>query len=153
MTEAPTSDATLLGVPTEVGVVKALPAPHAKPLWLRSLQGLHRTSVAVTFLLLSATLTVYGFSVYEQQRWSEEYQKLEALRRSEQQLHAVNEVLKHQIATAAENPDSGLAPQHPEDMIFLQPSPERPAPPAAESAPNRGLAPGHKSGADAPLGY
>ncbi|MGE5655506.1 MAG: hypothetical protein ACM37W_02610 [Actinomycetota bacterium] len=151
-TRVPTPEQAGSAATAGVSVVKALPVLQTQPLWLRSLQGLQRTTSVITFVLLSATLSVYGLSVYSQQRWSEEYQKLETLRRNEQQLNAANEVLKHQIATAAENPDSGLTPQHPEDMIFLQPAPERPAP-SREIVPNRELTPSLKPGSDAPLGY
>jgi hypothetical protein len=135
-------------VPTKVASVKILPNHQLKPVWLRSLLSLQRTSSAIAFLLLSCTLTVYGWTVYGQQRWSEEYQKLETLRRSEQQLSAASVVLKHQIATAAENPETGLAPQQPEDMIFLEPALERPTP-AANLDPQST----QKSASETPLGY
>ncbi|MDF0553978.1 hypothetical protein [Kamptonema sp. UHCC 0994] len=134
--------------PTKVAAVKILPNRQLKPVWLRSLLSIQRTSSVITFLLLSCTLTVYGWTVYGQQRWSEEYQKLETLRRSEQQLSAASVVLKHQIATAAENPETGLAPQQPQDMIFLEPAPERQVP-AANLDPQST----QKSTGETPLGY
>ena len=136
----------------KVAAVKVLPNTQLKPVWLRSLLGIQRTSSVVTFLLLSCTLTVYGWTVYGQQRWSEEYQKLETLRRNEQQLSAASVVLKHQIATSAENPEAGLAPQQPEDMIFLQPAPERRSPQSAPVANPEPLS-APKAFGQIPLGY
>jgi len=137
---------------TKVAAIKVLPNPQLKPVWLRSLLSLQRTSSVVTFLLLSCTLTVYGWTVYGQQRWSEEFQKLETLRRNEQQLSAASVVLKHQIATSAENPEAGLPPQQPEAMIFLQPAPERRAPQSAPAANQEPLSV-PKAFGKIPLGY
>lgn len=117
----------------KTNTLKVLPHSPQKPVWLQSLQSLQRTSSIVALVLLGTALSFYGSTVYSQQRWSEEYQKLETLRRSERQLSAAGEALKHQIAATAENPETGLVPQHPENMIFLQPAPERPAPQTAMS--------------------
>lgn len=107
----------------EASALKVLPNSRFQPAWLRSLlQVQHASSVAV-MLILGGALSLYGLTVYSEQRWSQEYQKLETLRLREQQLSAASEVLKHQLAKEAENPETGLASQKPGEMIFLEPVP------------------------------
>lgn len=139
-------------VATKVAAVKVLPNRQLKPLWLRSLLSLQRTSSVLTFLLLGCALTIYGSTVYDQQRWSEQYQKLETLRRNEQQLNSASVVLKHQIANTANDPATGLRPQQSGDMIFLVPAPERPAP-TSVTAGNAQPQSAQKSVTKIPLGY
>lgn len=133
-------------------VVKVLPNPQWQPLWLRSLVGVQQASTVALVLLLGTALSVYGLTVYGEQRWTVEYQKLETLRRSEQQLNAASEVLKHQLAKDAENPSTGLAPQKPAETIFLAPLPENRSP-MADAVPNSQPALKHQSAVETPLGY
>lgn len=102
-----------------------MPDRQWQPVWLQSLLRVERASSAAVVLLLGGALALYGLTVYSQQQWSQEYQKLETLRLREQQLTAASEVLKHQLAKEAQNPETGLAPQKPADTIFLQPVPDR----------------------------
>jgi len=123
-----------------------LPAHPASPLWVRVLTVAQRTSTVVTFSLVASALTVYGWTVYSQQMWGKEYQRLEALQRQERQLTTANEVLKDQMAQEAEDPASGLSIPDPTHAIFLQPAPlVQPAPVQAAPAP--------KPIQTAPLGY
>lgn len=133
-------------------VVKVLPNPRWQPLWLRSLVGVQQASTVGVVLLLGTALSLYGLTVYGEQRWNVEYQKLETLRRSEQQLNAASEVLKHQLATEAQNPDTGLAPQKPAETIFLAPVPESRSHLAAP-VPNSESALKHRGDVETPLGY
>lgn len=61
--------------------------------------------------------------------WNQQSRQLESLRRTEQQLAAANEVLKHQMAQQAERPGMGLVAPDPAQMIFLEPAPPRYVPP------------------------
>ena len=106
----------------EASVLKVLPNSRFQPAWLRSLVQVQRASSVAVMLLLGGALSLYGLTVYSEQRWSQEYQKLETLRLREQQLSAASEVLKHQLAKEAENPETGLASQKPGEIIFLQPA-------------------------------
>lgn len=106
--------------------LKRLPSSQSAPLWFNLLVGLQRGSSVVTFLLIAAVLVVYGWTVYSQQLWSQEYRKLENLQRQERQLTAKNEILKNQLAQQAERPEAGLVPHTPKDTIFLEPAPQRP---------------------------
>ena len=131
-------------------VLKVMPDRQWQPMWLRSILRVERASSVAVVLLLGGALTIYGLTVYSEQRWSQEYQKLETLRLREQQLSAASEVLKHQLAKEAENPETGLTHQNPADTIFLQPALERRSPVAT---PNSDPALKHGAGAETPLGY
>jgi hypothetical protein len=61
-------------------------------------------------------------------KWTEKYQRLEKLRRNEQQLSIANELLKNQIAQQAESADTDTTAQNNVKRIFLEPAPSRPAP-------------------------
>ncbi|WP_445173637.1 hypothetical protein [Microcoleus sp.] len=130
-------------------VLKVLPA-RQQPLWLRSLLQAQRASSVVAVMLLGGALSLYGLTVYGEQRWSQDYQKLETLRLQEQQLSAASEVLKHQLAKEAQNPETGLAAQKPGNTIFLQPAPETRSPLAT---PNSEPALKNRVGVQTPLGY
>jgi hypothetical protein len=133
-------------------VLKVMPDRQWQPMWLRSLLRVERASSAAVVLLLGGALTLYGLTVYGEQRWSQEYQKLETLRRGEQQLSAASEVLKQQLAKEAENPETGLARQKPADTIFLRQAPENRSP--VVTAPNsEEPALKNRSGVETPLGY
>lgn len=127
--------------------VEKLPSQQSLPLWLRSLLFLQRGSNIASFCLISATLALYGWTVYTQQLWSQEYRKLEKLQRHERLLTSTNEVIKNQLAKQAERPDTGLVAPNPANMLFLPPAPQRPPKeaPSATSDP--------KPAPNMPLGY
>ncbi len=125
--------------------VKRMPSQDQTPKWLRSLFLMERFSIAITFVLAGSALMVYGWTVYAQQLWGKEYQKLDSLRRNERQLTTNKEVLKDKIAKEANRPGSTLTPQTPNSMIFLNPA--QPRPDAKAPAPSPQAAP------IAPLGY
>ena len=126
--------------------VQSFPTSQSTPLWLRVLTAAQRTSTVVTFSLVASTLAIYGWTVYSQQLWGTEYQRLESLQRQERQLTAANEVLKNQMAQEAEDPASGLTMPDPTSAIFLQP-----APPTQSAMPQ--AVPTPKPVRAAPLGY
>lgn len=115
-----------------LGVVPHASAPVQRilprrplPAWLRLLIRLQRGSLIVTFILVSAALVVYGSTIYMQQHWSKEYNKLKSMQRSERQIAAVGASLKNQLIQQAEQPGSGLVPRTPEHSIILERAPER----------------------------
>lgn len=120
---------TVTGIPTGVvgqKVEKLKLSQPAQPLWLSSLLFLQRSSDIITFFLVAATLTIYSWTVYTQQQWSQEYGKLQKLQRDERQLTTTNAVIKDQLAQQAEKPGTGLVPPTQANTIFLQPAPQRP---------------------------
>lgn len=118
-------------LPTVVNqqVVTSLPRTQPLPTWLKLLLNAQKASSVTLFVLVIATLTVYGWTVYVQQRWGQEYRQFETLKKQERQLISGNEALKNQIAKQAESPLSGLTVPDPNNAIFLTPA----APRAAEA--------------------
>ena len=139
--QSPTAhSSTVTGMPLgTVGqnVEKLKLSQETQPLWLSSLLFLQRSSDVITFLLVAATLTIYSWTVYTQQQWSQEYGKLQKLQRDERQLTTANAVIKDQLAQQAEKPGTGLVPPTQANTIFLQPAPQRPF----HTAPNQSTEP------------
>jgi hypothetical protein len=103
-----------------------------------------QTASLMTLLLAAGVLITYGWTVYIQQRWGQQYDRLETLKKQERQLISANEVLKNQMADQAENPKSGLLLPDPSNAIFLTPAPQRPevkptTVPSTEPSPTRPL--------------
>jgi hypothetical protein len=120
---------------------------QSTPAWLSPLLFLQRSSDILTFVLVSSTLTLYAWTVYTQQQWTQEYRKLETLQRDERHLTTTNEVIKNQLAQQAEKPSTGLVTPTPAKTIFLQPAPQR----HSLATPTKAVDPELPS--KAPLGY
>lgn len=103
--------------------IPVMPDGSKVPLWLMRWNSLHRHTAVITFLLVSSTLVVYGWTVYSQHLWSRSYQKLQDLQRDERQLTKHDEILKNKMAQEAEKPRSGLVSPTPANTIFLEESP------------------------------
>ena len=105
-------------------VQKLSTSSQQMPVWLRSLSFLYKGSSVIAFCLITINLAVYAWTVYIQQLWSQEYQKLENLQRDERNLVATNETLKNKLAKKAENPEIGLVAPNSKNTIFLKSAPE-----------------------------
>ena len=118
---------------------QADPIPRAfrpqHPLWLTLLLWTQRSSSLVTLALGAAILATYGWTVYIQQQWGRDFDRLEAMKKQERQLISTNEVLKNQMAEQAEKPTAGLLLPDPSNAIFLTPAPQRPDVKASPKAP------------------
>jgi len=110
-------------------VVRSLPNSRYRPLWVRSLVSGQRFSSTLAVGLALSVLTVYGQTVYSQQLWDQEYQRLETLRRLERQLKMANAVLKEQVAQQAVSPLAGFVQPTIANTIFLPLDPRPVAPP------------------------
>ncbi|MFB2978550.1 hypothetical protein [Microseira sp. BLCC-F43] len=110
---------------TDRETAKLVPQSESMPVWLTWLIRWQRRSSVVTFFLVSATLAVYGGTVYTQQLWNREYRQLETLQLQQRQLTAASEVFKKQLADQAEQQGTGLVPATPNTNIFL-PTQEQP---------------------------
>lgn len=89
--------------------------------WLLRLHKVNRYSSVLAFVLVVATLIVYGWTVYSQELWSQSYRKLKNLQRHERQLNTANATLTSKIAQEAEKPDTKLVSPTSETTIFLPP--------------------------------
>ncbi len=95
------------------------PSNTTIPQWLLRFYNLYHYSCLGTFLLVVAVLVVYGWTVYSQKLWGQNYQKLQELQRDERQLTKTNEVLKNKMAQEAAKPNAGLLSPNPKKTIFL----------------------------------
>jgi len=133
--------------PLKAGAVKSLPvAPASSPL-RRTLAQIHLVSSVLAASLVSLTLVGYGTSVYVDRQLDQATRRLSQLQRSEQQLTTSSAILTRHMAQQAEDPATGLQPPKPDQVIFLQPAPQRPAQTPADSSA------GASFRADRPLGY
>ncbi|WP_414551930.1 hypothetical protein [Anabaena sp. CCY 0017] len=101
------------------GSLPMMPTSGAAPSWLIRLYSSHRYSSVVTFLLVVATLCVYGGTVYSQKLWSQGYNRLQDLHLHERQLTTTNATLKNKMAEEAEQETGGLVSPTPARTIFL----------------------------------
>ena len=99
--------------------VPVVPTAEALPIWLLRLCRVHRYSSIVTFLLVAVALVVYGWTVYSQEQWNQDFRRLQNLQRNERQLTTTNAMLKNKMAEEAERPSAGLVSPTPDKTIFL----------------------------------
>ena len=92
------------------------------PWWLLRWQNFQRYSSIAAFLLVMANLTVYGWTVYAQQLWSQNSRKLQELQRQERQITTANETIKNKMAKEAEKPTAGLVAPTPDRTVFVSPT-------------------------------
>lgn len=132
--------------PLNAGSVKSLPVATAPSPLRRTLAQVHVVSSVLAASLVSLTLVSYGTSVYVDRQLDQATRRLSQLQRSEQQLTTANAILTRHMAQQAEDPTTGLEPPKPDQVIFLQPAPQRPAQAAEEPATAL-------NSVDRPLGY
>jgi hypothetical protein len=113
-----------------------VPTAQALPTWLLRLYTIHRYSSIVTFLVVAVALVVYGWTVYSQEMWSQEFRRLQNLQRNERQLTTTNAMLKNKMAEEAEKPTTGLVSPTPDRTIFLPSASSTPSPISTNAKPN-----------------
>ncbi|WP_422665603.1 hypothetical protein ACOWPH_17715 [Anabaena sp. PCC 7938] len=126
-----------------------MPTAEAAPIWLLRLNSVYRYSSAAAFLFVTATLVVYGWTVYSQELWSQAYRTLQSLQRNERQLTTTNATLTSKMAEEAEQAAAGLVSPSPGGTIFLPPTSNRPNSLPSTTVSNTETQPQTKS----PMGY
>jgi hypothetical protein len=108
--------------------VKRLPRANAfpLPLWLRVLMSTQKLSIVVTVLLTMSVFAIYGWTVYAQEQWNQQYKKLEQLKRQERQLTAAEGSFDNDMLRSVQKKPGELVRERPEQSIFLQAAPLRP---------------------------
>ncbi|MEB3289926.1 MAG: hypothetical protein VKI82_08420 [Leptolyngbya sp.] len=121
------SKATIGGLRSlQAETVRSLPvATTPRPL-RRTLTQLHLTSSVLASCLVGLTLVSYGTSVYLDRQLNQATRRLSQLQRHEQQITTANASLTRHMAQQIEQPETGLQPPKPDQVIFLQPAPQRP---------------------------
>ena len=136
--------------PSASATVQVLPATAAIPIWLKGLMGTQKVLTPLTVLLVGAMAAAYGWTVYTQQAWGEQYQRLQYLTRQERQLIAADEMYKNQLAQEAISPSSGLVTSTLSNTVFLE---APPPPPAAVVVPSSPVSEEAIPPLDRPFGY
>ncbi|TAF06101.1 MAG: hypothetical protein EAZ77_12850 [Nostocales cyanobacterium] len=121
----------------------------AAPIWLLRLHAVYRYSSVGAFLFVAATLVVYGWTVYSQERWSQAYRTLQSLQRNERQLTTTNAALTRKMAEEGEEPAAGLVSPTPGGTIFLPATSHSRRSASSPTIPNSTAQPQTSS----PLGY
>ncbi|MEO1145203.1 MAG: hypothetical protein AAFY26_06365 [Cyanobacteria bacterium J06638_22] len=123
----------------------------AKPIpgWLRAMAIAQGIALPLTFAMVGIMGIVYGWSVYTQQRWSQNYDQLDQLWQREQQLLAADEAFKNELAQQAMNENNALVVSDLNSTLFMDaPPPVAPRP----VAPTEAIAPALQS-PNRPLAY
>ena len=116
--------------------LKALPNRVAVPQWLQLVRQTERLSLVVAGLLASGAIVTYGWAMYSQQQWGQEYRQLEKLRRNERQLTTNGEMMKNNIARTSDPKQYGLVPRSADHIVVIPPAPARPPVPMRATDPN-----------------
>lgn len=129
--------------------VKSLPRPTKQtfPSWLKFLFSAQKLSIISTVLLTIALFGIYGWTVYAQEDWNDQYRKLEHLKRNERQLTAAQETIDHNLTTNIQKAPGQLTRETPQQSLFLEAAPLRP-----NKSTDRAIANDASNTAD-PLGY
>jgi hypothetical protein len=108
--------------------VKRLPRTDSFPLptWLKLLMSAQKMSIAMTVLLTVSVFAIYGWTVYAQEQWNQQYKKLEQLKRQERQLTTAEGTFDNDMLRAVQKKPGELVRERPEQSIFLQAAPLRP---------------------------
>jgi hypothetical protein len=108
--------------------VKRLPRTNSfpLPLWLRVLMTTQKLSIAATVLLTVSVFAIYGWTVYAQEQWNQQYKKLEQLKRQERQLTNAAGSFDNEMLQSIQKKPGDLVRESPEKSIFLQAAPLRP---------------------------
>ncbi len=97
--------------------------PQGKPGWVAALQWWQRTSTILAFLSCSTVLGIYSWTVYTQERWNQQYEALQQMRRHERQFLLTQESIANSLRDTAARSD--MVPLVPERMIEVPIAPPR----------------------------
>jgi hypothetical protein len=108
--------------------VKRLPRTNGfpLPLWLRVLMSTQKLAITATVMLTISVFAIYGWTVYAQEQWNQQYKKLEQLKRQERQLTSAEGSFDNNLLRSVQNKPGDLVRERPEQSIFLQAAPLRP---------------------------
>jgi hypothetical protein len=131
-----------------ISQAKVSQLPQPLPPWLKSLLTIQRGTGILFGSVFGLSIIVYGYTVYTQDLWKHQHGQLQRLQTQERQQGVMDENLKHQLAEAADKPDSTLVPPTPKQLVFIPSAPLRPTKSVPITAQPK-TAPAPK----APLGY
>ena len=106
--------------PVKVARTTNISARNTLPSKLKTLSLIQRGSFGLAIASMSATISLYIYTVQIPKLWSQEYQQLENLQRQERQLIAINETIKYQIAREASK-NGQLSISESQSALFISP--------------------------------
>lgn len=127
--------------------VSQLPLNNSAPSWLKSLLTLQKGAAMMFGTVFCLSLGIYGYTVQTQDLWKHQHGQLKHLQIQERQQGIIDENLRHRMAEAAEEKESGLVSPNPKQMVFLPSAQSRP--PKSLTSPKQPTPTSQKP----PLGY
>ena len=121
--------------------LQPLPNRVPVPQWLQLMKQTERLSLVVASVLASGAIVTYGWAMYSQQQWGQEYRQLEKLRRNERQLTTNGEMMKNNIARTSDPKQYGLVPRSSAHIVVMPPAPPRPPLPMRATGPDSNTKP------------
>jgi hypothetical protein len=85
-----------------------------------------KLSIAATVILTISVFAIYGWTVYAQEQWNQQFKKLEQLQRQERQLTNAAGSFDNEMLQSIQKKPGDLVRESPEKSIFLQTAPLRP---------------------------
>ncbi|PZV16501.1 MAG: hypothetical protein DCF20_08300 [Pseudanabaena sp.] len=85
-----------------------------------------KLSIAATVLFTISVFVIYGWTVYSQEQWNQQYKKLEQLKRQERQLTNAAGSFDNEMLQTIQKKPGDLVRESSEKSIFLQAAPLRP---------------------------
>ncbi len=98
--------------------------------------------------VLGLSILTYAYTVHIQGLWKLQHGQLKRLQTQERQQGEIDENIKHQLAEAAEQPQSKLIEPSPDLNIFIPSAPQRPTKPLPRTSSTKSV-----SDPKPPLGY
>ncbi len=117
--------------------VRQLRPTQPLPAWLRSLSTIQRVTGILLGAVLGLSIIVHTYTVHTQDLWKQQHGQLQRLQTQERQQGVMDENLKHQLAEAAEKPESKLIAPTPKQLVFIPSAPLRSTKPTPTSEPNK----------------
>ena len=121
--------------------LQPLPNRASVPQWLQLMKQAERWSLLVAAVFASGAIVTYGWAMYSQQQWGQEYRQLEKLRRNERQLTTNGEMMKNNIARTTDPKQYGLVPRSAANIVVMPPAPPRPPLPMRPTGPDSNTKP------------
>jgi hypothetical protein len=109
-----------------ISQTKVSQLPQPIPAWLQSLSTIQRGTGILFGSVFGLTTIAYAYTVYTQDLWKNQHGQLQRLQTQERQQGVMDENLKHQLAEAADKPDSPLVSPTPKQLVFIPSAPLRP---------------------------
>lgn len=99
--------------------------PQSLPAWVETLRWWQRTSTILALLSCSTVLGIYSWTVYTQERWNQQYEALQQMRRHERQYLLSHESIANSLRdTAARSEMVPLVPERMIEVPIASPRPE-----------------------------